>query len=391
MPFVPRGRGRPYTGGRRKPSFLTQSLPSAVLAASIAVVGTGISGNAHASEKLPAKVVQDWEQKMTEFGRKTGESLNTLDSQSARLSAQYYDAQWVFLRIAQYTGKKDPWQGYAEAAQETYKRYLDENDFQVAGYRKFPHGLYADWKLNGDKKAREDLLRMREDGSFSDPAGMKGWFAQRRSREVAYSLETEVLAARAGADDPQRRKEFADMALRHIQAWTTGDYVKQEKELQFCQPFMAGLTASALISYYEYSAELGNPDKRVPKAVASLADWLWSEMWVGNVDGTGHGAFKYVAPPREKVGKGGPAPDLNLLIAPMYGWLYQHTGKAEYAKRGDKIFASGVALADMGHGKRFNQSFRSSFDYVMWRAAGNGGPDKGRSIEPEVAWAPQGK
>ncbi|MEX2575834.1 MAG: hypothetical protein WD382_04205 [Halofilum sp. (in: g-proteobacteria)] len=329
---------------------------------------------------------------MVEYGRKTGEALKTLKDQDERLNAQYYDGQWVFLRIAEYTGEKQPWTKYANEAAATYERHMQENDARVMGYRKFPHGLYAAWKLHGDEKAREQLLRMRENSVFSDPTldKAKKWYQQRYSREVAYSLQTEVLAARAGAGDAQRTKHFADMALRHIKAWTEGDYVSGDKTQRFCKPFMAGLTASSLIAYYEHTAELGNPDERVPKAIRTLADWLWAEMWVADVDGSGYGAFKYIAPPQDGKGGGGPAPDLNQLIAPMYGWLYQHTGKAKYAKRGDAIFAAGVELAYVGSGKQFNQSYRSSFDYLMWRAAGNGGSAKNRPTGPTIAWSPAG-
>lgn len=362
-----------------------------VLALALGASGPLI-GQAHAAKPIPADTLSTWQERMVEFGHDSGEALSALDDQDKRLNAQYYDAQWVFLRIAEFTGDKDPWHGYAEAAEKTYKRYLKGSEFRPQGFRKFPHGLFADWKINGDKESREYLLQMREKAPFSDPTSQyaQGWDQQRRSREVAYSLQTEVLAARAGAGEPRRMERFADMALRHIESWTTGKYVNDDPELQFCQSFMGGLTASALISYYEYTAENGKADKRVPKAVSSLADWLWEEMWVNNVDGTGYGAFKYVDPPREKVGSGGPAPDLNLLIAPMYGWLYYHTGEDRYAKRGDKIFAGGVELAKVEYGgKHFNQNYRSSFDYVMWRTAGNGGAAGNRPLGPTAAWGPQ--
>lgn len=386
MPDVRTGWGN----ARIRPSpraFLTRFASSAIVAVSLAI-GSAQAGG----PDLPQKALQDWEQKMVEYGRQTGEAFKRLEGQDERLNAQYYDGQWVFLRIAQYTGEKQPWTDFAKEAATIYERHMQENDARVMGYRKFPHGLYTEWKLNGDEKAREQLLRMRENSVFSDPTreSAKTWYEQRYSREVAYSLQTEVLAARAGAGNPQRSKRFADMALRHIEAWTQGDYVSGDKAQQFCKPFMAGLTASALISYYEHTAEFGNPDKRVPKAIRTLADWLWEEMWIANVEGTGYGAFKYVAPPQEGIGDSDPAPDLNQLIAPMYGWLYQHTGEAKYAKRGDAVFAGGVALADLHHGKRFNQNYRASFDYLMWRAAGNGGAAQDRPAGPTVAWSPSG-
>ena len=61
------------------------------------------------------------------------------------------------------------------------------------------------------------------------------------------------------------------------------------------------------------------------------------------------------------------APDLNLLIAPAFAWMYQQTGDTTYRDRGDQIFAGGVKGAISTDGKQFNQNYMWSFDYVKWR------------------------
>jgi hypothetical protein len=63
-----------------------------------------------------------------------------------------------------------------------------------------------------------------------------------------------------------------------------------------------------------------------------------------------------------------PAPDLNLLIAPVFGWLYHQTGETKYLTRGDEIFAGGVAQAYLSNGKQFNQNYRRSFEYLRLRS-----------------------
>ena len=35
-------------------------------------------------------------------------------------------------------------------------------------------------------------------------------------------------------------------------------------------------------------------------------------------------------------------PGLNLLIAPLYAWVYTMTGETKYRDRGDEIFRQGV-------------------------------------------------
>ncbi len=63
----------------------------------------------------------------------------------------------------------------------------------------------------------------------------------------------------------------------------------------------------------------------------------------------------------------GPAPDLNLMIAPLYGWLFQQTGDVKYRDIGDRIFTSGVQRAYLDGGKQFTQNYRWSFQYLNWR------------------------
>ena len=68
-------------------------------------------------------------------------------------------------------------------------------------------------------------------------------------------------------------------------------------------------------------------------------------------------------------GSGGtdPAPDLNLLIAPAYAWMYRQTGDITYRQQGDQIFAGGVRSADLDEVKQFNQNYEFSFDYLARR------------------------
>ena len=115
---------------------------------------------------------------------------------------------------------------------------------------------------------------------------------------------------------------------------------------------MVGLMAEALIQYYEETK-----DPRVPPAIKAAADGLWARAWIP--DGNG---FYYESTNPTKA-----APDLNLLIAPAYAWLYRLTGDPVYQQRGDLIFQGGVEGAWLEQGKQFSQNYRWSFDYVKWR------------------------
>ncbi len=179
---------------------------------------------------------------------------------------------------------------------------------------------------------------------------------------------------------PERVDLFVDMALEHIDAWVAGEFGHTEPRWLFCKAFMAGLTANALIAYDDHLASTSRSrDPRILPRVRLLADWLWQTMWIPGVGGSGgdwyphegaeYGAFEYVQPAVKGVGSEQPAPALNLLVAPMYGWLWHETGATRFRDRGDAIFAGGVELAGLSRGKTFNQNYRSSFDYVAWRTA----------------------
>src|SRR5207245_10768697 len=104
---------------------------------------------------------------------------------------------------------------------------------------------------------------------------------------------------------------------------------------------MVALTAEALIQHYETQTP---QDARIPTAVKTAMDWLWTHAWI-----SGSQAFWYenwISDSTQipagfwpTVSAAGAAPDLNLLIAPAFAWLYNITGDTTYRDRSDAIFA----------------------------------------------------
>jgi hypothetical protein len=147
-----------------------------------------------------------------------------------------------------------------------------------------------------------------------------------------------------------RLKLLIDHALGHLNQWfvaSSAEYVKS---------FMVGLSSHALISAQEATG-----DTRILPALIVALDRLWEMNWVPS-----ERAFKYMSRITAE-GDTTPSPDLNLLIAPAYAWVYYKTGELRFRDRADEIFAGGVEKAWLVNAKQFNQNYRWAFEYVKLR------------------------
>lgn len=258
----------------------------------------------------------------------------------------YYDGTRVAYQIADYTGD----QSFADLAKnplDVYRPYVIDNGGGVPGYRVFPQGLRMHFERTGDAQSKQAALLLLN-ASYG-PNGIRTWdlISETLSREVAYAIETMLEAEKLGQQRHARLAEYVDIALGHIDQWFV-----QEK-FQRMAPFMFALTAEALVKWHEATG-----DPRVLPALKLGADWIWAKAWRADKQ-----VFVYELPGNEL------SPDLNLLIVPVYGWLYAQTGDKSYIDKGDQIFAGGVEGAWLDQGKQFNQSYRWSMDYLKYRGA----------------------
>lgn len=302
-------------------------------------------------------VVKLWERNMVVDG---GERCNEEDIRAAGTwegNIWYYDGIRVFHQIADYLGDAK-WTACAAYVKRVYLPYVLANEGRIPGYRVFAQGLYEDFLRTGDEASKTAVLLLAKNSAY---AGYGGGVSPNRSRETAFALNSYRWARNLGEPSPLEERALA-FALGHIDQWynlravyTGGDY--------YVQPFMVGLTLEALIHYYE---EI--PDPRIPAAVQMAVDGLW-EQWVPKDQ-----AFDYITNDDQVEG----APDLNLLIAPAFAWLYLQTGNDLYRARGEQVFTGGVRRAWLGRGKQFSQNYRWSFDYVSWTSIA-GGQNRRRS------------
>jgi hypothetical protein len=321
----------------------------------LAATNHGTTGSAlltvRVTGSVPLAEYDLWMQDMIKYGRQHGEWLLAHQDDVPNdppLAATYYDAARVFYQIADYTGDSS-WNAYAEAAVHVYRdRYVVPNNGGVPGYWKFTRGLVEHYERTGDIASKNAALLIAQNGAYNLDSSPLEWTASAgASREIAYAIMNYLDAERVGAPRRDRLDDMVEQALGHLNQWFVEESYPQYS------PFMFGLTADALMQYYEQVDQ----DPRILQMLKLGADWNWDHAWVQSDQAFWYGEGARVTG----------AADLNLLIAPAYEWLYQKTGDLKYRTEGDQIFAGGVKGAWLDGAKQFNQNYRVSFDFIKMR------------------------
>jgi len=264
-------------------------------------------------------------------------------------SAWYYDGTRVAYQIADYTGDST-FAEYAKNPLDVYRPYVIDNNGGIPGYRVFAQGLRMHFERTGETQSKQAAISLLNAAYGANGLPTAVLIPETLSREVAYAINTMLEAEKLGQPRHTRLTEYVDIALGHIDQWFVTE------KYQRMAPFMFALTAEALIKYHEATG-----DTRILPALKVGAEWIWAKAWV-----PANKAFVYEIP-----GDPAGAPDLNLIIVPVYGWIYSQTGDKSYIDKGDQIFAGGVDGAWLDQGKQFSQSYRWSMDYLKWRGANN--------------------
>jgi len=295
--------------------------------------------------KLPAlpSLAKYNEQMIVKGKAQLGNRDAILANTTSETNAWYYDGTRVAYQIADYTGDK-AFADYAKNPLDVYRPYVIDSKGGVPGYRVFPQGLRMHFERTGDESSKQAAFSLLNAAYGANGIITVGLIAPSMSREAAYAIEAMIEAENLGQPRNPRLAEYVAIALGHLEQWFSGDPI-------YYQPFMFGLTAEALIRCYELTS-----DPRILPALRAGADWTWANAWVMDKQ-----AFVYEFPGSNA------SPDLNLLIAPVYGWIYSQTGDKSYIEKGDQIFTGGVEGAWLDQGKQFNQSYRWSMDYLKWR------------------------
>ena len=319
-----------------------------------------------------------WQSHMTTYG--DGNYRNGLQRNGGPCSYAYsecihfYDGQSVYYQIGMYTNNRPYWNVGANRSNSLYHQYIAATNGNVPGYWVFPHGLYFDCVSNGNSTSCSDLHTV-SNAKTALLAGINGFFEVVNSREACYALGAKRLDydAGGGTSTLAQVQQLATHCLGDADRAANGVATVGNLTTGFEQAFMDGLIAQALIEYYMDPKTGNQSDSRVPDAVKALADHLWTNEWLPWAGTNGYFPYnllQYDAGIPVVTG-GADLQALNLLIAPMYAWLYRFTGLQQYQLEGDAIWASGVndptSEGISWSGKNFSQQYRWSFDYVKWR------------------------
>lgn len=267
--------------------------------------------------------------------------------------------------------------------------YVIPNNGAIHPVLPFTIGAYDDYLRTGDALDLtwiDDL----DKNTYSPLQGnmIPVWYLQ---RETAWALDTDTSEYLLGRSQTRFGKNTAYWMEYHYEKvlGQLQQICQPGTPTQYFEPFMVGLQADSAIRHYELVAH----DPRVPALLKCVANYLWTNEW--NVVTGDPGAFAYDINWAQFNNFSSSNVQLNLLLAPIWAWLFRYYGDATFQTQGDEIFQHGVlndgptnigpsfmgsgnAYPGGSPGKFWAQNYFWSYFYVVWRSA----PSAAASVTP---------
>jgi len=321
--------------------------------------------------------------------------------------AWYYDGVRVFYNVQNLLKASINWEQCRQNVRAVYRDdYVIPNKGAIPVFLQFPQGAYIDYiKGNG---ATEALTFINYIDAHTYGVANGGLVdVNYLQRETAYSLKNDIYANKLGQNNVRYGQStnfwlayHLDHVLGHV------DQICLSQNASYFENFMAGLQADALIDYYTDVS----PDPRIPSAIKCLADYLYTNQW--NLINFDPGSFPYDSwRATGNIGSatGSSMVSLNMLIAPMYAWLFKMTGLSQYQIVGDVIWDHGVLFdgplaggldnnlgsgngyPNCNCGKQYSQQYMWGPSYVDWRSSPGSGTTASKSSSPEAPYGPSAR
>jgi hypothetical protein len=315
--------------------------------------------------------------------------------------AWYYDGARVYYNIGDLLKDQVTYQQCVQNVNSVYRDgEVIHNNGAIPIFVGFSTGLMMDYQRTGNAA---DLTAINDLDLHTQPYRTGGNLVpvSYLQRETAYAFKFARDAVTLGQNNPRSGKSstfwrgyYLDHIIGHIdEICLTGNF-------EYVTNFMSGLDADALIEYYE----AGNHDPRIPAAIKCLADYYWNNQWnaiPADPNSFPYDTYRTVENENPLNSPASYFQDLNMMIAPMYAWLFKMTGLPQYQTEGDTIFEHGVLMdgpiggpanelgANNGvpngnSGKDFSQNYMWGPSYVTWRSAPSTGTGTTGKLEPPV-------
>lgn len=262
-------------------------------------------------------------------------------------TAIQYDGQNCAFRELDRTGDNATWDPIINRFWQEYDYYINTTanpDGQIPAYLSHTDGLAQDVVRATSRSAAslQNIADILANGPYVNSNGGDPVDTTPYMREVAYCLAAFLNYQLAGQSltptQLARRNELLEYSIDHINFCAAGGE-------PYVRPFMVGVVSKVLIQYYTQITA----DSRILSALAAASEYIWTACFKTTAGAWGAAnAFLYT----DRTGFDGDdaitQPTLNMLIAPLYGWLWSQTGEQQYRDRGDLIFAGGQPVYSGG-------------------------------------------
>jgi hypothetical protein len=289
------------------------------------------------------------------------------------------DGEWVYFRIADYTGDAS----FAQCAQNVEALYRDKLVARYGGSvsngQIYPQGLYEDFLRTNDAASKDALQAMLSNQGLMTESQYAIYIMPSYPEGVAQSIQAFLVAEKLGLTPRNNLELFVDLAVGYLDLLGEPGITLSPRTIAYL--------SEALIAW-----DARSPDPRVEPAVRRAATWLWENTLVKPTPATGETIYKSATEPTVR------DPATNLLVAPIFAWLYVRSGDELMRDRGDALFGAGLRGHDFAadRGGDFTGMYRWTFEFVFWRSDSSSGPTKPSGVTTshlsaaavELSWQP---